>query len=269
MARHAVASAVALLLLAGIVHASVGFSNCTGSFINGYIPTAPSGAVQICREGAIAINYDVEMVDPAYSAYYVTPAELENHISGRDEFYLDPDLVALGVKQAHPDSDVWSVDWNRGHLCPNNIMSYSLSTKKATFTMANVAPQAAYFNQHPWEQLEEHTMAWVKANNALHIVTGIAYKNRANATRGKDNVAVPDYYWKVMCDVKEGRSVGFYGANVLTDKVAPTMVTVAAVESLYGGQLFPSSTCNTDSVNPAYWWSEGLQARFKDIARRR
>lgn len=243
-----------LALVATVAYASVGFSNCTSNLLNGYVPHQPTGAVQVCREGAIAISYDTVMINPAWSAYYITAQECDQTITGRLSFYQDPDLKALGVTQASVDSEVFSDAWNRGHVAPSQIMSYSKVAKKAAYTMANIAPQAGTFNQQPWNRLEGYVYNFIKTKRRnLYMVTGVAYKNRANPIRNY-TIAVPDYYWKVLCDADNGISAGFYGKNVASG-TANTFYTVQAVEALYGGQIFPASTCNTGSVDPSKWWS--------------
>ena len=256
---------VGLCVFVGAVVASIGFDDCSKAFINGYVPHYPSGAAKICREGEIAIAYDVDMVNPAYSAYYVTPADMKNHISGRDSFYEDPDLKTLGITQAKVDSDAFNTSWNRGHCCPNNIMSFNEIAKKATFTMANVAPQAAYFNQHPWQYLENDVISWITNNYALHMVTGVAYKHRDSARRSYDNIAVPDYYFKVVCDVTNGESVGFVGDNNGDGEGTAEMRTVQDVEAIYGGYLLPFSTCNPHRVNTSHWWSSEKLANMPHL----
>ena len=269
MRQVSVPSAAAALLVVGLclassASASVGFTNCTRQLINGFVPDGPAGNVKICRDGEIAIAYDPVMVNPAYSAYYVTPEDLTHVISGRDSFYADPDLKALGIKQASDYSDAFNESWNRGHLCPNHILSYSEAGKHATFTMANVAPQAAYFNQHPWNELESKIFDWVRDHEPLHIITAVAYKNRTTPRRSFDDISVPDYYVKVMCDVKAGQSVAFVGDNNGDggDYVFE-MRTVADAERIYGGWLLPEAECDVFHVDKTHWWSEATLRRLK------
>eukprot|EP00331_Platyophrya_macrostoma_P018214 CAMPEP_0176467646 /NCGR_PEP_ID=MMETSP0127-20121128/38577_1 /TAXON_ID=938130 /ORGANISM="Platyophrya macrostoma, Strain WH" /LENGTH=262 /DNA_ID=CAMNT_0017860975 /DNA_START=38 /DNA_END=827 /DNA_ORIENTATION=- len=247
-------SVVAAGLLSSTATASVGFTNCSSVFAFSFKPDQPTDAVAICKDGAIAISYDTVMIDPAWSAYYVTYAEVSNELSGRLSFYEDPDLQSLGVTQAAVNSDAYNDTWNRGHLCPNHILSYTQDTKKATFTMANVAPQAATFNQKSWLDLENHVFNYIKSSKkSLYIITGVAYKSRSRPRRSWDNIAVPDYYFKVICDAVNGKSAGFYGANEAGSKI-DTFYTVEEIESIYGGRLFPDN-CNTGTVTPSNWWT--------------
>ena len=245
---------VVLALLCVAATASIGFSNCLNVFASGFIPDEPSGAKQICRDGKIAISYDVPMIDPAWSAYFITYDEASSEIPGRLSFYEDPDLQSLGVTQASVDSDAFNNSWNRGHLAPSHILSHTMDSKKATYTMANIAPQEGTFNQQTWNHFETDVFDWIVANKkSLYIVTGVAYHSRSSPRRTYDNIAVPDYYWKVICDLDGGRSAGFYGHND-HDGIIDTFYSVKDVEAIYGGALLPSA-CNTDTVNPTHWWS--------------
>lgn len=249
-------SLIALVLCyAGAAVASEGWTECSAVIADkSNTPFEPANSVRICRSGVLAICYDKEMTNPAFSMYYVTPEQARNLLPGRLSFYEDPDLQAMKVTQAAVNSDAFSNDWNRGHLAPNHIMSFSDVGKKSCFTMANIAPQAGYFNQHPWNTLEAHVADWVAANKALHIITGVAYKNRDAPTRTANNIAVPDFYWKILCEPTTGESVGFYGYNNLTTKTTIDFVPVTFIEALYGGHLFPTTMCKTAVVNKTFWW---------------
>lgn len=244
------------------VSASVGFGNCSSVFPQGSIlPSAcgtfPPQSVALCRDGVIGMCYDAANVAPAWSAYYVTPSECKNNVPGRDSFYQDPDLKALGVTQASVDSPAFSTEWNRGHVAPSHVMSWTQDTKYACYTMANIAPQAAYFNQGPWAALETNVFNWILANSPLYIVTGVAYDDR-NAPTKSYNISVPDYYFKVICDPQAKTSAGFYGRNdcvtTCSNNTCGVFRTVAAVEQLYGGTLLPADLCNTGSVDESHWW---------------
>lgn len=256
MSRPALVVVFALLLCGTpAVLASVGFANCSQVFIDGWVPWQPQGAAQICKDGVIAISYDAAMLDPAWSADYATPYEVANAQDGRLDFYADPDLAMLNVKQAPENASVWGYTWNRGHLCPAHIMSWRNDTKNATYTMANVSPQNAEFNQDGWADLEAAVEDWItKHNQPLHVVTGIMYKDRNRAVRTTDGIAIADYYFKVVCDTTSGESAGFYGLNEKGSAPKSTFHTVAAVEKIYGGPLFPDYACATSRVNRTHWW---------------
>eukprot|EP00388_Colpodella_angusta_P042305 GDKK01055877.1.p1 GENE.GDKK01055877.1~~GDKK01055877.1.p1 ORF type:complete len:250 (+),score=39.99 GDKK01055877.1:40-750(+) len=235
--------------------ATEGWTECSSVIADpSNTPHEPANAVRICRSGVLAISYDVDMINPAFSQYHITPAQAKNLLPGRLSFYEDPDLLAMGITQAAVNSDAFSDDWNRGHLAPNHIISFSNVSKKSCFSMANIAPQAGYFNQQPWNALEGKVADWVASNEELFIITGVAYRSREAPTRTSNNIAVPDYYWKVLCQPTSGEAVGFYGYNNLTTKTTIDFVPVTDIEEIYGGSLLPTSMCKTAAVNKNYWW---------------
>ena len=235
---------------------SIGFDACHGVFADKFIPHQQSKKAEVCRAQRLAVSYDNIMINPAWAAVHVTPAQVREHIPGRLPFYEDPDLEASGVTQAAVNADVYGTTWNRGHLCPSSILSSTTQGKNATFTMANIAPQYAKFNQQTWATLERLVENWIDKNStALYIITGVAYEDRSDPTRD-DGVAIPEYYFKVVCDLDGGESAGFIGINnATTGRSCLSYHEVAEVEELYGGQLLPA-TCNTDAVHPSYWWGE-------------
>ena len=230
------------------------FSECYDSFVAGNVPSQFGGSTDVCSGGVVAISYDGAMINPSWSAYHINPSDIESPVRRQQfRFYADPYLTAAGVTQAAVDSDVFKVDgWDRGHLAPSRILSRTVSTQYATFTMANVAPQAPAFNSGPWNTLEKGVFDWISIRQrSLYIVTGVAYSNRRAPRRSSDNVAVPEYFWKVLCDPAARQSVGFIGTNLQSGYVES--FTVQQVERLYGGTIFPAATCNTGRVQSTYW----------------
>lgn len=235
--------------------ASQGWAECTHHIPDmASLPYEPPNSVRICRDGVIAISFDKVMYVPSFAMYYVTPEQARNLLPGRETFFQDPDLKAMGVKQAAVTSKAFSNDWNRGHLAPSHLLSYSAVSKKAVYTMANIAPQGGYFNQHPWEAIESLVAKWIANNKALYLATGVSYKNRAAPTRTADDIAVPDFYWKVLCEPISGQTVGFFGVNAPDTKVTTDFVTVAQIEKMYGGKIFNTPKCKTTTVNKSFWW---------------
>eukprot|EP00758_Cryptobia_borreli_P015340 Tbor_TRINITY_DN6016_c0_g2::TRINITY_DN6016_c0_g2_i2::g.10796::m.10796/K01173/ENDOG; endonuclease G, mitochondrial len=266
---------VILSFLVVSAYGSEGWSKCKRLFPDPKdLPWQPENAVRICREGELAIVYDKDMMNPAISNYHITPKQANSIISGREsDFYQDPDLDKMGIDQLKSDGasladSSHGGEWDRGHLAPNRIMSYTLKARKSTYTMANIAPQASKFNRSPWKNLETRVVKWIKSNNALHIITGVAYKDRNDVKRESDNGVRPDYFWKVLCDVSNGQAVGFYGANKDKTKSTTDFVTITEIEEMYGGKLFPRNLCKVDTVSPEYWWGNGGTPKNTRIPRK-
>lgn len=255
MSRFFIAVAFVAAALTGSVNASQNWTECMGLFPDkSFMPFELPNSVRICRSGVLAISYDVDMVNPALSMYYVTPEQARNLLPGRASFYEDPDLNMMGIQQAGVKDNCFNKEFNRGHLAPNHIMSATTIGKKSCFSMANIAPQGIQFNGGCWNEMEKAIVNWIASNKALHIITGVSYTDRSSTKRSKSGVAYPDYFFTAICDVRSGESTGFYGVNSPHTKANTNFVPVAKIEQMYGGRLFPNNLCNVNSVNTSHWW---------------
>lgn len=248
--------ALAAVIYSAPASASQGWTECMGIILNKTeLPYEHPKNVRICRSGVLAISYDGDKKNPAFSQYYITPEQARNTIPGRESFYEDPDLKAMGVPQAKVTSKAFGEDWNRGHLAPNRIMSFSTVGKKSCFSMANIAPQGGYFNQQPWERTETRIANFVAEHvRGLYIITGVSYTDRSKPRRSVDNIAVPNHYWTVICDPVARQSAGFFGVNEIKTATLTSFVPVQQIERMYGGRLFNALQCMTGVVDRKFWW---------------
>ena len=65
---------------------------------------------------------------------------------------------------------------DRGHLAPRNAFSWHVCGTYQSFSMANMSPQRAYFNQVIWNNLEQQVLGWVVDTGPLYVVTGAIFK---------------------------------------------------------------------------------------------
>lgn len=58
----------------------------------------------------------------------------------------------------------------------------------------NTAPQFSFFNEHPWERLEQHILKDIAPfHDSIAVHTGCLYGEQK-----MNDVPIPDYYWKVI-----------------------------------------------------------------------
>lgn len=89
--------------------------------------------------------------------------------------------------------------YDLGHLTPSNITSYDSITNHSSFSMFNQAPQLAYFNEHPWEQLEMHIKDTIaKYKSDAIIVTGVIYDYNTGEFLNKSRIRIPVAYFKIL-----------------------------------------------------------------------
>ena len=86
-----------------------------------------------------------------------------------------------------------------GHLTPSSITSYDSVINRFSFSMLNEAPQFAYFNRHPWKELEmdvEDSIAKYK-KDAI-IITGVIYDENNKKYLPNSTIKIPTHYYKIL-----------------------------------------------------------------------
>ncbi len=126
----------------------------------------------------------------------------------QDDFRGDAGLPA-GWYQVQT-SDYTGSGFDRGHNCPSGDRTASIAANSSTFLMTNIIPQAANFNQGPWEGLETYTRnSLVGTTNEAFVVMGNMGTGGYNAaglvnSLANGNVTVPAKVWKVILLIPKG-----------------------------------------------------------------
>jgi DNA/RNA endonuclease G (NUC1) len=238
---------------------AVAAKECSEHFAEGKVPDA-EGTFLCRKKGSttfFATVYDTKVRCPMFSAYKMKPEEQKHDAYKRKGFILDPDVPA--DQQAHSKDTAFDSAHDIGHLAPSNDFSWDQSDNGAwehTYMMTNVAPQGSYFNEHPWAFVEKHTREFcINHNVELYVVTGVIQASRPTMVEGD---AVPEYYYKALCDVKNGQSVAFIGENTdckecgITKNGKFILNSVSDVEKKAGYSIFPSS-CSPTKVDEKFW----------------
>jgi DNA/RNA endonuclease G (NUC1) len=89
--------------------------------------------------------------------------------------------------------------YDLGHLTPSNITSYDSLINHYSFSMLNQAPQYAYFNRHPWKELEMNIEDSInKHKKDAIIITGVIYNNNDKKYLPNSKIKIPIYYYKIL-----------------------------------------------------------------------
>lgn len=142
-----------------------------------------------------------------------------------------------------------SADWrnykksgyDKGHLCPAGDMKISKEAYNETFLTSNIAPQKHDFNVGVWNRLEQKVRYWSSKYNDIYVVTGGVLKGNLK-TIGYENVAVPEYFYKVLLDNSNGtyKMIGFLVPAVESKKpLYEFVVPVDRIEQLTGIDFYP------------------------------
>lgn len=131
--------------------------------------------------------------------------------------------------------------YDKGHLAPAADMAWDSTAMCESFYMSNMSPQLPAFNRGIWKRLEDQVRDWAIENQEIWIVTGPVLRDDL-PTIGTNHVSVPEYFYKVIIDIKEPdfKGIGFILPNKGSkEPLTAFAVTIDSVEALTGLDFFP------------------------------
>ena len=203
------------------------------------LPARLTGAKELLlkREGYY-VSYNRDRRVPNWVAWRLTA----DHTSGKHNrsvqmFNEDPEVPTPRAT----DYDYSGSGYDRGHLCPSGDNKWSQKAQTESFLFTNVCPQNHELNKGDWNDLEQQCRYWAKRQGTLFIVTGPVFYKGVKKTIGRNKVAVPDAFFKVLLDDgRKAKAIGFVypnrgGHNDMTHYVK----SVDEVERITGIDFFP------------------------------
>lgn len=200
----------------------------------------------IIRHFAYTFKYREEHEQAEWIAYRLTAERVMGSYKRTNDFRSDP-KVKTGSAAL---SDYKGSGYDRGHLAPAGDMKWSSTAMSESFFMSNMSPQKPGFNRGIWKKLEEKVRTWATVNEEIYIVTGPVLSDNL-PTIGSNEVAVPNYYYKVILDYKEPelKGIGFVLLNQSSQQPLETYaVTIDSVEILTGIDFFPAMPDSLEDV---------------------
>lgn len=180
------------------------------------------------------LAYDEGTEQAAWVAYELNVTHLNAPKVPRTDYFSEDPSIPTG--SAHYE-DYRGSGFTRGHLVPAADRAYSKEAMDETFLMSNISPQTYHFNGGIWRELEELTRDWARLNERLIVVSGPIFEKSRSSRIGRNAVAVPDAFFKVLVDVDEPdlKGIGFVIPNEKSDQPLTTyMVSIDEVEALTG-----------------------------------
>ncbi len=159
------------------------------------------------------LQYDTLLKSPLISWYIQTTAHAtsKNKINRKTvaDFHQDPlinPIYQVATNEAYLDNG----RFDKGHLSPYSAFYFDLTAAKESMYYTNTAPQYSFFNEHPYERLEQHILKDLAVKfDSIYVYTGCVY----GAYKMKD-VPIPIFYWKVI--KYGGRVEGWLCPNEVT-----------------------------------------------------
>ena len=202
-----------------------------------YLPTSTTG--QVVKHHYYSLSYNEDYENAEWVAYSLSPKQLSYRQIERPRFIRDPQVK---TKSAHY-KNYYPNGYEKGHLLPAADRRFSTEAFDETFYTSNVSPMDHYFNSGIWNNLEKQVRYWVKRYGKLYIVTGGILQPGLERI-GREEVAVPDYFYKIVLDYKNPdkvRMIGFLVPHKDLDKPLKNFVVpVDSIETITDIDFFPA-----------------------------
>jgi endonuclease G len=184
------------------------------------------------------LQYNEKFEQPDWVAYELTQEEVVGLAKRSNRFREDREILSGSAAL----SDYKYSGYDRGHLAPAADMKMSSESMDESFLMSNMSPQVPGFNRGIWAFLESCVRTWASENESIYVVTGPILTKESYPVIGKNEVAVPEYYFKVILDYKEPdyKGIGFVLPNRKGEgRLQDYAVSIDEVEGLTGLNFYP------------------------------
>lgn len=206
----------------------------------------------VLEKSFYALQYNEKFEQADWVAYELTRDEVLGQVDRKDSFKPD-NSVPTGSATL---DDYRGSGYDRGHLAPAADMEMTSESMAESFYLSNMSPQEPSFNRGIWSMLESYVRTWAYDNESVYIVTGPVLTKNEYPTIGRNKVAVPEYFYKVILDYTEPeiKAIGFILPNEKgTASVQFYAASVDDVEEFTGIDFYPALD---DSVE------EGIESQF-------
>jgi endonuclease G len=192
----------------------------------------------IINHGSYILEYSEQHEQARWVVYKIEPALLDKSLKRPSSFYVDRMVLTGSAK----NDDYKKSGYDRGHLKPAAASKTSKEDVKASFFYSNMSPQKPGFNRGIWKKLETLVREFAEDDGFLWVVTGPVLENDL-PTIGKNEVAIPRFYYKVLLDINppEYKAIAFLLPNESSDsELTDFTMSIDELEGTIGIDFFPN-----------------------------
>jgi len=175
------------------------------------IPELTADDVLVYHTGFI-LSYNESTEQPNWVAWQLQEDELTKVYAERDTvtFRSDPEVQTKTAS----NSDYRKSGFDKGHMCPAADMKWSIQAMEDCHLFSNISPQHPKLNREIWGDLEEDTRNLIRKDQdynddnwrndrKVYVVCGPVFYDDEFETIGKNEVAIPDAFFKVILTTKK------------------------------------------------------------------
>lgn len=224
--------------------AFVGFFICTAGGCKdneSIMPNRPelpdAGQNEIVVHTAYTLSYSEEHEQAEWVAYVLTGANAAADEYERTDDFREDLTVSTGSASL---ADYSGSGYDRGHLMPAGDCQWDATVMSESFFMSNMSPQNPQFNRQRWRYLEMQVREWAIEYGGLYVVTAGVLTDGLPAI-GENEVAVPEYYYKVIMNTDVSKGIAFLMPNTDLNnaRIQDYVTTIDTVEMRTGLNFFP------------------------------
>ena len=210
---------------------------CDDRFLENYLP---AGEENIVRHDFYTSVYNPETRTGKWVMFTLSTLNTLKFFK-RDKLDFERDPLIQGSPST---TNYNSSGYDRGHMCSANIMKFCEVALKQTFYTSNIAPQNPHFNRGIWKSLEEKVGNLIDKGSVMVVVVGVIHdKDKGYEYIGQEKVAVPNFYYMIIYDLKKDRLSVFLMSNKndLNGELTDYMVTLEAINNRTGVGFFKNA----------------------------
>ena len=213
----------------------INLNSIQNEFSIDFQPTSTTN--QIIYHENYTLSYNEKYEQSEWVAYSLNKENLKENQFKRP-YFIEDDKVSTH-----------SADWrnyrksgyDKGHLCPAGDMKFSKKAYEDTFLTSNISPQKHDFNSGVWNRLEQKIRYWSEKYGEVYVISGGVLTSGLK-TIGKEKVAVPNYFYKIIAMKNNGKVkvIAFLLPHQDSNKPLYSFVTsVDEIERMTNIDFFP------------------------------
>lgn len=200
-----------------------------------FLPTSTTNV--IVKHNNYILSYSERHEQAEWVAYELKKSQLSRSNLERPFFIEDPKVDSGSASWRNYKRS----GYDKGHLCPAGDRRFSKEAFDETFYTSNISPQLNDFNAGIWNTLEQKIRYWAAKYNGVYVITGGVLKGNLKSI-GKENVSVPNYFYKILLDNSNGeyKTIAFLLPHSDSEKpINKFVVSIDQIEKMTGIDFFP------------------------------
>lgn len=191
---------------------------------------------QVIHEKAFSLSYSSAYVLPSWVSYKVTKADVDIEGAKPGKYTENPKVTTRSSSKKDYKGSAYIMAQVVSHLDVEHIEG----AYEESFYMTNIVPMKRAFNEHIWLASDQLVRLWSKNTDGLYVISGPINKDAPFPTIGKNKLAIPKRYYKVVYDAKNEKAICFLFKNgIASGKLKGYTHPVSKIEAETGINFFP------------------------------